>query len=434
MMNEVKREESSILIIATVFLLLITTVNIQATIAQPTEFWYKTYYGGGQGWPSGVQTTDGGYAIAGTIDTLSANGHDFYLVKTDSNGNLEWNKTYGRTGDQTAYCMVQSHEGGYVIAGTTNYYPDPYIYNDVYVVKTDALGNLLWNKTYGGINGETAYSMTRTNDGGYVIAGIINYISSVGTGASDVYLIKIDGNGNLLLNKTLGGPSPDTQPDTGYSVIQTNDGGYAMAGSADRVGLIIKTDADGNLVWNKRFSSFQASYGIARAVIQTREGDYCMAGTKSSASTNDDFYLIKTNSIGDIIWSRIFGGNMSDEFASMIQTNDGGYALIGYGPDYSSQNVSASGASPLLIKTDADGNMVWNKTFAGYGTFPQSIIQTSDEGYAIVGLAWPNDFFLIKTVAYSVPEFSSTLVLSLFITVTLLVTTVYLKKHKASAR
>jgi hypothetical protein len=214
--------------------------------------WNKTYGGTSQDWPwSLVQTWDGGYALAGSTRSFGAGSDDFWLVKTDANGNVQWNKTYGGTGWDYAYALVQMADGGYALAGGT--YSSGAGYDDFWLVKTDANGNMQWNKTYGGTGWDCATALVQTGDGGYALTGST---TSFGSGSNDFWLVKTDASGNMLWNKTYGG----TGDDVAWSLVQTWDGGYALAGITGSFGAggqdfwLVKTDASGNigefgLVW-----------------------------------------------------------------------------------------------------------------------------------------------------------------------------------------
>jgi len=203
--------------------------------------WNQTY--GGTNQDSGfsvVQTGDGGYAIAGSTYSFGAGSADVWLVKTDPNGNMEWNQTYGGTGGDYGRSVVETGDGGYAIAGRTGFYG----FEDVYLVKTDADGNMEWNQTYGGTKADVPESVVQTGDGGYAITG---YTTSFGAGFEDVWLVKTDADGNMEWNQTYGG----TFPDYGRSVVETGDGGYAIAGQTYSFGAgdwdvwLVKTDPFG---------------------------------------------------------------------------------------------------------------------------------------------------------------------------------------------
>jgi hypothetical protein len=206
--------------------------------------WSKTYGGADHDVAySVVQTSDGGYAIVGRTGSFGAGYHDFWLVKADAGGNMQWNKTYEGALDDVAYSVVQTSDGGYAIAGRTGIGAGN---GDFWLIKTDENGTVQWNKTYGGTESDVASSVQQTIDEGYIVAG---WTYSLGAGNSDFWLIKTDSFGNLLWSKTYGG----TSRDEAWSVIETNDEGYALAGFTQSFGAgmsdfwIVKTDADGNI-------------------------------------------------------------------------------------------------------------------------------------------------------------------------------------------
>ncbi|WXG46216.1 MAG: hypothetical protein WED05_06055 [Candidatus Atabeyarchaeum deiterrae] len=195
---------------------------LAATMPPPQAAWNKTYGGTGYDAARSVQqTSDGGYILAGYTSSFGAGGYDFWLVKTDGSGNQQWNKTYGGASDDGARSVQQTSDGGYVVAGyTTSFGAGGY---DFWLVKTDGSGNQQWNKTYGGTGYDSAQSVQQTSDGGYVMAGG-TFLS--GASFADFCLVKTDGSGNQQWNKTYGGAVHDSA----YSVQQTSDGGYIVAG------------------------------------------------------------------------------------------------------------------------------------------------------------------------------------------------------------
>jgi hypothetical protein len=405
--------------------LLVATFNVRGVVAEPpTEGWARTYGGTGSEMArSMVQTSDGGYAIAGITGSYGTGGEDFWLVKTDSNGNALWNKTYGRTGQDWAYSMVQTVDGGYAIAGGTNSYGAGD--SDFWLVKVNANGNALWNQTYGGTGQDEAHSVVQTADGGYAIAGH-TFSYPYGAGNADFWLVKTDLNGNALWNKTYG----RTEIDEAYSIIQTSDGGYALAGKTNSYDTgnsdfwLVKIDANGNALWNQTYGGTDTD--AAFSIVQTSDGGYAIAGyTYSYGAGNADFWLVKTDSNGNALWNKTYGGTVTEMTWSMVKTADGGYALAGVTTSY-----GAGYSDFWLVKTDLNGNALWNKTYGGTGSDEaHSVVQTVDGGYALAGYtgsygAGGSDFWLVKVDALGfIPEFRSVV---LMITVTL--TTVLMKK------
>ncbi|MFZ8835354.1 MAG: hypothetical protein ACO2O5_14355, partial [Candidatus Caldipriscus sp.] len=205
----------------TLVLLSVSLVALFTQSAYAVAF-AKTYGGTGDDRASYVlQTSDGGYIVVGDIGSLGADSFDIFLVKTDANGNIIWAKTYGGTVDEYAHSVLQTSDGGYIVAGETRSFGAGY--RDIFLIKTDASGNLQWAKTYGGTYWDVAYSVQQTSDGGYIVAG---ETYSFGAGGRDIFLIKTDASGNVQWAKTYGG----TDEDWARSVQQTSDGGYIVAG------------------------------------------------------------------------------------------------------------------------------------------------------------------------------------------------------------
>ena len=298
------------------------------------EQWSQTFGGevGDRGY-SVQQTTDGGYIITGWTFSFGNGGLDVYLIKTDENGNEEWSKTfegdYGRSVQQTT-------DGGYIIGGYTNSFGNGGY--DVYLIKTDENGTELWSQTYGGEGDDIGYSVQQTTDGGYIITG---YTESFGNGSNDVYLIKIDENGNEEWSQTFGGEVGDL----GYSVQQTTDGGYIITGKTNSDVYLIKTDENGNELWSQTFGG--GDYGFS--VQQTTDGGYIITGETNS----HDVYLIKTDENGNEQWSQTFGGNGWETGYSVQQTTDGGYIITG-----NTESFGNGQNDIYLIKTDGYGNIL----------------------------------------------------------------------------
>ena len=336
----------------TLFIIILTSLAYSTAIAQPDTLWTKTFGESGSDKGRSVQqTSDGGYIIVGWTNSYGAGGTDAYLIKTDANGNEQWYQTFGGSGVDQGYCVQQTLDGGYIIAGTS-------------LIKTDANGNESWTQTLG--EAEAGNCVQQTSDGGYIIAGTIY----CGTGNDDVYLLKTDANGNEQWSRTFGGDNNDD----GWSVQQTTDGGYIIAGRTESFPpyfdvYLIKTDTNGNEQWTQTFGESSDAMGFS--VQQTSDGGYIIAGD-TFGTGNDGVYLIKTDANGNESWSQIFGGSFG---RSVQQTSDGGYVIVGNG-----------GVGVYLIKTDTNGNESWSQTFGGSGVDQGYCVQqTSDGGYIIAG-------------------------------------------------
>jgi hypothetical protein len=344
----------------------------------PELEWDKTFGGPENDWGYSVQqTSDGGYIIAGATKSYGAGLSDVWLIKADSDGNKVWDKTYGGADWDYGESVQQTSDGGYIIAGATESYGAGL--SDVWLIKADSGGNKVWDKTFGGAGWDYGESVQQTSDGGYIIAG---ETESYGAGDFDVWLIKADSGGNKVWDKTFGGPGSDG----GYSVQQSSDGGYIIAGAAVSYGAadsdvwLIKADSGGDEVWDKTFGG--ADYDCGWSVQQTSDSGYIIAGeTESYGAGNSDVWLIKADSGGNKVWDKTFGGAGDDWGDSVQQTSDGGYIIVG-----ETYSHGAGGSDVWLIKADSGGNKVWDKTFGGASwDSGHSVQQTSDGGYIIAG-------------------------------------------------
>jgi hypothetical protein len=234
------------------------------------------------------QTPDGGYIIAGRTNSFGAGLQDAYLIKTDSLGDTLWTKTYGGADDDRGFSVQQTSDGGYIISGWTGYFgtgPE-----EAYLIKTDSLGDTLWTRAFGGINQDAGYGVQTTSDGGYIVCG---YTDSGGSNFYDVYLVKTDALGDTLWTRVYGGNGFDGA----WSVQQTLDGGYIVAGWESPFGAItnvylMKTDSLGDSLWAMTFGGSNTE--TARSVQQTADEGYILAGwTESFGAGNFDVYLIK---------------------------------------------------------------------------------------------------------------------------------------------
>ncbi|MFX1253158.1 MAG: hypothetical protein ACFFCZ_16240 [Promethearchaeota archaeon] len=345
------------------------------TLAQaPT--WAQNYGGGEDDIARTlIQTTDGGYALAGWTGSYGAGYSDFWLVKTDSNGRMQWNRTYGGAEDDSAQALIQTTDGGYALAGETYSYGAGY--SDFWLVKTDSNGRMQWNRTYGGEDYDFASDLIQTADGGYALAGLTIY----DVGQADFWLVKTDSHGIMQWNRTYG----REEFNAASALIQTADGGYALAGETTSNGTmpnswLVKTDNNGRMQWNRTYGGEKRD--AASALIQTPDGGYTLAGeTYSYGAGSSDFWLVKTDSDGITQWIRTYGGAEDDSAQALIQTTDGGYALAG-----TTESYGAGSDDCWLVKTDNNGRMQWNQTYGGedYDS-AYALIQTPDGNYVLAG-------------------------------------------------
>lgn len=342
------------------------------------------------------QTSDNGYILGGLTFNSSLNNFDIYIVKTDSTGNTVWTKTFGNNFSEWGNSVTQTIDGGYVFAGISQIADTLY---NLYLIKIDANGNNQWTKIMDGIFSEEGMSVQQTNDSGFVITGVV---TSFGAGLEDFFLVKTNANGDFLWTKTYGG----TSNDLGYSVQQTSDSGYVISGVADRNGpgntnvCLIKTDVNGDTLWTRKLGGADIEYGYY--VQQTTDGGYIITGfTNSFGAGGYDVYLIKTDASGYLLWSKTYGGAASDVGFAVEQTTDGGYIITGI-----SQSFGLGENDIYLIRTDSMGDSLWTKRIGGTGPDNGfSVHQTSDGGFIIGGYTESfgignSDAYLIKTDAY----------------------------------
>jgi hypothetical protein len=377
------------------YLLLLVLFSFTIPVYCQQITFQKTFGGTGIDYGSAIQQTlDGGYIIGGNTNSFGAGNYDAYLIKTNENGDTLWTKTFGGAGVDYSTSVQQTSDSGYIISGITNSFgAGDY---DAYLIKTDANGNSVWSKTFGGTNADYGNSVHQTTDGGYILAG---FTAATGAGNYDVYLIKTNANGDSLWTKTFGG----TADYRCSSVEQTTDGGYILLGynksfsSGDYNIYLIKTDANGDSLWTKNIGGTNADWG--HCVQQTSDGGYIIAAhSQSFGAGYADVYLIKTDTDGNPVWSKTFGGTSYDSGHSIRQTSDGGYIIAGV-----TISCGACDYDIYLIKTDSNGDSLWTKTFGGTNEdWATSVQQTTDGGYIITGHTWnfgadSMDVYLIKT-------------------------------------
>ena len=346
---------------------------------QPVEIWNKTFAGPGIDKAYSVQQThDGGYIIAGETHYYSSDyglaETGLWLVKTDSTGNMQWNRTFIETDNLGGYCVRQTSDGGYIISVTsTNFDIDM---SDFWLIKVDSSGNKQWSRIFGGKSSDKAYCVQQTSDDGFIITGK-TYAYDV---FYDIWLIKTDIVGNELWNKTFGG----IDIDSAHSVWQTHDGGYIIAGTTSSFGddgrnvWLVKTDPNGNEQWNKTY--WEPCMDCATLIRQTHDGGYIIAGVVNSNFTDTyNIYLAKTDSSGNMQWNKTFAKNTYNQAYCIKQTSDGGYIIAG-------ETRFQFNTNAWLIKTDQSGNIQWEEDFGGSGEeTARCISQTSDGGYIIAG-------------------------------------------------
>ncbi len=361
-----------------------TPTGIEAGI--PYTRFFKTFGGANEDVGYSVkQTSDGGYIVAGYTNSYGSGSYDVLLLKTDSDGNELWMQTFGEGYDDKGY-SIQTLDDGFVIAGYTNSYGSGSY--DVLLLKTDSDGNELWMQTFGEGYDDKGYSVQKTFDpDGFIITG---YTETDSTGF-DMFLVKTDSDGNQEWTKTYGG----TGTDKSYSVKQTSDGGFIIAGvTTAEYGFdirVVKTYPNGEEEWNRVFGNILNDFGFN--VVQTVDDGFVVVGyTEILGSGEEDVLLLKINVNGNQEWAKPFGRNGIDHGYSVnkvINTiDDDGFMIIGFTASFDVGNKDV-----YLIKTNADGNKDWEKTFGGNDIdHGYSIQQTDDDGFIITGYTKSEDY------------------------------------------
>ncbi|WXG43758.1 MAG: hypothetical protein WED04_06925 [Promethearchaeati archaeon SRVP18_Atabeyarchaeia-1] len=317
------------------------------------------------------RTSDGGYVLAGYNYTGG-----ILIIKVDQDGFVQWSRTYGGEVYGIAYSIKQTSDQGYIIAGSCIYYNVSgnfiFIFDEVYMVRTDEYGNLQWSRTYRVLDNSYAYDVRQTADGGYIVAGMTGNNS----GSTSALLLRIDSEGALLWSMTYGTGS------VAYSVLEAPDEGYIFAGrSPIGVAWLLRTNQYGKAMWNK--TCVRSLWSEAHCIEATSDGGYIIGGRDDSIdySPGSEAFVVKTDQVGNAYWAAFYRESYYNCAVSVHETNNGGFAVGGYAQDY-----YFSGSAMWILKIDGNGGKLWNKTLNGYGYAIGGWIQvTPDDGYVVAG-------------------------------------------------
>lgn len=362
--------------------------------------WSKSY--GGKRTDLGysvAQAQDDGFVLAGASQSFGMGGADVLFIKIDPDGEVVWSKTYGGSGWDEAYEVTPTADGGYVLAGRTNSFGSGD--GDAYCVKVNSFGDELWSRTYGGVNNEDAQQIKQTADSGFIIVG---HTQSFGAGNADVYLVKTDAAGNVEWTKTYGGPNYDY----GNSVQQTADGGYIVSGQTNSFGfnngevLLLKVDESGTVLWSRTYGGSNVDY--SHYVIQNPAGGFTITGqTNSFGGGGFDAFILNVDAAGSPLWARSYGGS-EDDFSNAIEyvSSENNFFIVGNSLSFGSQSRA------YLVKTDSMGNSGCNEfsiamnvgtpvLLSGTGGFTSSGSSTSDPIIEVTADAVSNNLLCTPT-------------------------------------
>lgn len=386
--------------------------------------WVRTFGGSGEETAQAViATTDGGYAVLGFTNSTdgdvfgkSTPVNDYWLLKFDAQGDLQWNKTYGGSKDDRGQSLVQTNDGGFALTGyAMSDDGDGSINNgfhDNWVIKVDAQGALQWEKSFGFSGHDHSYDIITTEDGGYFFTGFLDITAAredgntekfstlTRHGVGEFWGTKIDATGALQWRGYFGG----TNNDRSHAVVRSDDGGFVMSGFSESADFdisntqgsydfwLVKIDANGNFLWERSFggTGIEISYDIAK----TRDGGYVITGNTFStdgdvSNTNgaSDIWMVKVDKEGQMLWERTYGGSGFDAAQAVIASKNGGYFIVGNTKSTDKDASTNYGENDIwMMKTDESGNLVWQKSFGGSGfDFGFDVVEHPDGSIVLVG-------------------------------------------------
>ena len=358
--------------------LIMLTIVTMAFAQPPETLWTRTY-----GWDGGCyansvqQAWGGGFIVAGNRSP-GALGADFYVVRIDDSGDTLWTRRYGWDLDDECHDLQPTADGGYILAGVCNqnFYSIPH-FSDYCLMKMDSAGDTLWSHSYTKYEVNEANAVQQTSDGGYILVGSACYPNTC-----DCFIVKTDSVGDTLWTRTLG----NSPYDAAFSVQQTNDGGYIIAGTGHVLNIspsdiyVVKLTESGNIEWERNYGGNSSDYGFS--VLQATDGGYVVTGRTSYLG--DDLFLLKMDSVGDSLWMRIFGGLDHDAGNSVKQTQDGGYIIAGCTGSFGMGQYDY-----YVVRTDSMGDTLWTNTYGGFDLDQaNSISITNDGGYIAAGFSF----------------------------------------------
>lgn len=323
-------------------------------------------------------TSDGGYVVIGKSYTFGMGQSDMWVLKLDSNGDINWEKTYGGEFFETGRYIQQTSDGGFIAVGGS-------VLSRSLIIKLDSAGNVTWQKDYG--NGyEEVFSVLQTNDGGYFIAADARN----GFGGVDLWVAKLNSSGNPVWQKRYGG----VHDDVGHSALVTSDGGFVVVGHIESYSVdspwIIRLDSSGDLIWQKSYTSSVGGRVIS-AIIETEDSGFVATGyyeTTSGSGVGPDIWVLAIDSNGNISWSKAYGdqGFNTEYGYDVLQTPDGGYVVVGNANSYDSSAFDA-----IILRLDPSGNILWERELGGTDNEEATSLQlTMDGGYIVAGYTTPS--------------------------------------------
>jgi hypothetical protein len=344
---------------------------------------------GGSRWDEGrsaIELADGSFIVVGSTYSEGAGDYDLWLIKLAPDGQELWRKTFGGAKGDSGKAVKETSDGGLIIAGATASFGAGG--SDAWLIKTDADGNEEWNQTYGSLSDDYGWEVIETSDHFFLMIGDTY---SFGSGADDLYLVKTDSAGNLIWEKTFG----DLGSDYGTGIAEASDGNYVLVGAtqvtkADETDVwLLKVNQDGTDMWTKTFGS--SGSDNARGILATADGDFIIAGLLTDVVRGDeDIWLLKTDAEGNEIWSSTFGTKNADKGVAVAETVDGGFIVTGYWNSYKDIAHNVTVGDLFLLKTNSDGLEEWTTLYGqkeDYDRFDMGfgLSQSRDGGFIVTG-------------------------------------------------
>lgn len=390
------------------------------------QTWKKTFGGSGSDVGHSITpTADGGYVMTGFTESndgdfegMSKGSRDIIVVKLDSRGNVLWKKTIGGSEWDSGTFITTTSDGGYVVTGLAKSNDGDFEGMsrgdwDIFVIRLDSLGDVLLKRTYGGSQYDAGKSIILTSDGEYVVTGRASStkgdFEGLSKGGEDIFIMKLDASGDVLWKKIYGGSGNDE----GTFITPTSDGGYVLTGYAQSNDgdfeaiakglfdiIVIRLDSRGDVVWKKAYGG--SGFDFGHTITPKSDGGYVLSGVTDSDDSDfeamgkgaNDIFVIKLDSHGDILWKKTYGGSSGDRALSSAPTADGGFILTGYSGsndvDFDGENRGSEDI--FVIRLDSSGDVQWKKTYGGSESdWGWSIAPTPDRGYVLTGLTSSND-------------------------------------------
>jgi predicted secreted protein len=356
----------------------IITLSSVVCADEGDSLWSHTYGGNFDDRAYAITPTDDdGFLLAGYAASYGSGGFDVWLVKVNAQGDSLWSHSYGGGYEDAAYCLTPSGDGGFLIAGGTHSFGAGN--EDMWLIKVNAQGDSLWSRTYGGYFDERAYSIIPSGDGGFLLAGST---TTFGSGNFDMWLVKVNAQGDSLWSRTFGGGFIDIA----HAIISSGDGGFLMAGMTSSFGAgnydfwLMKVDDQGDSLWSRTYGGSFNDYGYS--ISSAGDGGFLLLGyTMSFGAGYQDVWLVKVSAQGDSLWSHTYGGAFDETAFSLIPTRDNAFMLGGW-----TTSFGAGGYDMWLVKVNSQGDSLWSHTYGGsFWEYSFSLLACSDGGILSVG-------------------------------------------------